>query len=146
MFIATPNTLMPLLSILGYMWQLTDQNMNAKEISRLAASVYDKLRLFIGSFDKIDRALLNAAGAFDKAKTQLYSGRGNAVATPEKMRDLGVSVKKVFPENATTAAERGEAHDGESVLMVEEKRDSTQDLLEEDIGANSSISDTENAK
>ncbi|TVP90617.1 MAG: DNA recombination protein RmuC [Pseudomonadaceae bacterium] len=102
--VATPTTLLTSLNIVRQLWRFEDQNRHTAELAERAARVHDKLRTFLASMDEIGRSLDRAGDAYQKACSQLLSGRGNLVKQVNEFKELGVSVKAELGEQWTDRA------------------------------------------
>jgi len=103
--VATPTTLLTSLNIVRQLWRFEDQNKHTAQLSEKAGKVYDKLRTFVGSLEKLGMALERAKDAYDAAHNQLVSGRGNLIKQANEFRELGVAVKAELPEHIVEEAE-----------------------------------------
>lgn len=97
--VATPTTLLACLTIVRQLWRLENQSRNTLELANTAGKVYDKLRTFLNSLDKIEKGLINAQDAYQEAKKQLLDGRGNLVNLVNGFVELGVTVKNEINED-----------------------------------------------
>ncbi len=96
-YIATPTTLMIALRTAANVWHVEKRNRNADEISRLAGSVYDKVIGFLGNMDQLDRSIENARTAFNRARGQLATGKGNVLVQLERLKEKGARTSKALP-------------------------------------------------
>lgn len=92
--IATPTTLMMALRTINHVWRVETRNRNAEDIALEAGRLYDKLAGFTDTMEKIGKALDSARDAHAKAVGQLSTGRGNALAKAEKIREMGAKTSK----------------------------------------------------
>ncbi len=95
--VVTPSTLLVTLRTIQNIWRYEYQNRNAQEIARRAGQLYDKFVSFVESLDTVGSRIIQAQDAFDKARGQLVSGRGNLVGRTEVLKKLGASTKKSLP-------------------------------------------------
>ena len=112
--VVTPSTLLATLKTIENIWRYERQNKNAQEIVSRAGAIYDKLRLFIESMEKLGKQLDTAQGTYDEAMGRLVRGRGNVISQAARLSDLGVSVKRPMPRTVTERAEMGEEEDGKA--------------------------------
>ena len=118
--IATPTTLIALLKAVSYGWRQEQMADNAQEVSNLAKTLYDRLRVFTGHFDDIGRNLDRALESYNKGVRSLetrvlvtarrFKERG-AIAGDEieilepidkAARVLSLDEGGIFPETLTT--------------------------------------------
>jgi len=95
--LVSPTTLLATLKTVSSLWRLENQNRNAIEIARLGGELYDKFVLFCEDLDEVGHRLEQARNAHEQAKNKLALGRGNALRTIERMRELGLKTKKNLP-------------------------------------------------
>ncbi len=109
--VATPTTLLTSLNIVRQLWRFEDQNKHTAELASRAERFYSKLNNFLLSMQDVGKQLDKAKGSYEKAFSQLYSGKGNLIKQAAEFKDLGVSVQKDLPEELTELAqlEVGEA-------------------------------------
>jgi DNA recombination protein RmuC len=112
--VVTPSTLLATLKTIENIWRYEKQSNNAKAIFQRASLIYDKLRLFVESMEKLGKQMDTAQGTYEEAMTRLVRGKGNVISQVSKFSDLGVSVKKPLPKTITEIAElEGPAADEE---------------------------------
>ncbi|MFA5678828.1 MAG: DNA recombination protein RmuC [Pseudomonas sp.] len=111
--VATPTTLLTSLNIVRQLWRFEDQNRHTAELADRAGRIHDKLRTFLGSMDGIGSSLERASEAYQRACSQLVSGRGNLVKQVNDFKELGVSVKSELGEQWTDRAELELGHDAQ---------------------------------
>lgn len=104
-----PSTLLATLRTINNIWRYEAQNRNALEIARQAGALYDKFVGFIESLDDIGQKIGKARDAYDKARNQLHTGRGNLVRSTEKLKVLGAKAKKALPVDMLDQAGEDEA-------------------------------------
>lgn len=92
--LVTPTTLLATLKTVASIWRQEKQNRNALEIARLGGELYDKFVGFTGDLDEVGKRIEQAKTAHEAARSKLVSGRGNAVRTIERMKELGLKTKK----------------------------------------------------
>ncbi|WP_052063825.1 DNA recombination protein RmuC [Nitrincola sp. A-D6] len=92
--VATPTTLLTSLNIVRQLWRFEDQSRHTAELARRAERFYNKLRIFLDSMQGIGVQLDKAKETYDKAFSQLYSGRGNLIRQAAEFKELGVSVQQ----------------------------------------------------
>ncbi len=103
--VVTPSTLLATLKTIENIWRYEKQSNNAKAIFQRASLIYDKLRLFVESMEKLGKQINTAQGTYEEAMTRLVRGKGNVISQVSKFSDLGVSVKKPLPKTITEIAE-----------------------------------------
>jgi len=103
--LVTPTTLLATLKTIASVWRQEKQTRNAMAIARLGGELYDKFVGFTEDLQQIGTRLDQARSAQEAAINKLSSGRGNAIRTVERMKELGVKTRreldaglKDFPE------------------------------------------------
>ncbi len=97
--ITTPSSLLPVLRTIELLWKIEKRHKNVEHIADLGGQLYDKLVNFSESMITIGTHLGRAQQSYDEAFRRLKDGRGNAIQTAEKLRELGANTSKVFDAN-----------------------------------------------
>lgn len=95
--VATPTTLLTSLNIVRQLWRFEDQSRHTAELAQRAEKFYNKLNSFLTSMQEVGKKLDGARASYDRAFSQLYSGRGNLIKQAAEFKELGVSVQKELP-------------------------------------------------
>lgn len=115
--VATPITLLTSLNIVRQLWRFEDQSKHTAELASRAERFYNKLNTFLGSMQQVGTQLDRAKDTYEKAFSQLYSGRGNLIKQAAEFKELGVSVQRELPEELVERAS----------LELDMNRDSVED-------------------
>ena len=102
--LVSPSTLLFVVRTVAHLWRQEQQNRNAQDIARRGADLYDKLAAFVGDLEEVGRSLDRAQKAWGDAFKRLKTGRGNAIAQAERLRELGVKPTKSFSVQALEGA------------------------------------------
>ncbi len=92
--LVSPSTLLATLKTVASIWQIDQQNSNAREIARQGGALYDKFVLFVEELEKIGKSLDKASDAYHQAMQRLSQGRGNLMSRAEKLQELGATTHK----------------------------------------------------
>ncbi|MCG7544062.1 DNA recombination protein RmuC [Pseudoalteromonas sp. MM17-2] len=103
--VATPTTLLTSLNIVKQLWRFEDQSKHTQELAKRAERFYAKLNSFLVSMDGVGKQLDKAKETYDKAFSQLYSGKGNLIKQANEFKELGVAVQKELPAELREKAE-----------------------------------------
>lgn len=117
--VVTPSTLLATLKTIENIWRYERQNKNAQTIFHKASAIYDKLRLFVESMEKLGKQLDTAQITYDEAMNRLVRGKGNVISQASRFSELGVPVKRPLPRTMTEIAETEDI--GKSREAIEEK-------------------------
>ena len=116
--LVSPTNLLAILRSVETIWRHEKQNKNAEEIARQAGNLHDKFVGLIGSMDSVGRNLDAANVAYEKAYSQLSTGKGNLVSRVHNLEKLGAKTKHTIPAKLTDAA---------GVVAVQSVENSAQD-------------------
>lgn len=95
--VATPTTLLTSLNIIRQLWRYEDQNKHSLELAQKAESVFQKLRTFLESFEKVKKSLEQAQQHYLTAENQLVGGRGNLVKQVNDFKTLAPKIRHKLP-------------------------------------------------
>ncbi|MBQ4279607.1 MAG: DNA recombination protein RmuC [Rikenellaceae bacterium] len=95
--ISSPTNLFALLKIVDDLWKRDSQNRNALAIAEQGAALYDKFVGFAETLGAVGKNIEAAHTNYDKAMSQLKTGKGNLVSRTERLRELGVKASKTLP-------------------------------------------------
>lgn len=92
--LVSPSTLLPTLKTIANLWQAEQQTKNAKEIARVASTLYDQFVLFTETWSEVGLRLRQAQEAYDTSSKRLSDGRGSLIKKADSLRALGVKPAK----------------------------------------------------
>ena len=118
--VVTPTTLLATLRTIENIWRYERQSQNARKIADRASAVYDKLRVFVESMEKMGGQLQTVQTTYDGAMNTLTRGRGNLISQASKFVELGVRVKKELPRTITDQADAGGDDEDATEKAIEE--------------------------
>lgn len=102
--IVTPSNLMAILRTVESIWRRERQARNVDEIARQAGSLHDKFIVFATTLEEVGKKLEGARSQYDKAVSQLSTGKGNLVRRVKALEELGAKTKKKMPETLLEAS------------------------------------------
>jgi DNA recombination protein RmuC len=89
--LVTPSTLMAVIKLVEGIWVFQKRKESADEPFEHGRKLYEKLTNFAQSFMLVGKQIQQAGDAFEQAKGQLSTGKGNAIKLAEDMKKLGVT-------------------------------------------------------
>lgn len=96
--IINPTNLIASLRVVADLWKRDAQSQNAQEIAERGAMLYDKFAGFVESIQEVGLNIEKSQRAYDKAYSQLSTGRGNLIRQAEMLKELGVKPQKELPK------------------------------------------------
>lgn len=92
--LVSPSTLLATLKTVASIWQIDQQNSNAREIARQGGALYDKFVLFVEELEKVGKSIDKASDSYHQAMLRLSQGKGNLISRAEKLQELGAKTHK----------------------------------------------------
>lgn len=89
--LVTPSTLMAVVKLSEGLWTLQKRKESADQIAEAGRKLYEKLANFAQTFVDVGSAIEDSQRAYEKARGQLATGKGNAIGLAEKLKELGVT-------------------------------------------------------
>lgn len=103
--IVSPTTLLATLKTVAGIWSFQRQSENAQEIALAAGRLYDKFVGLTNDIDDVEKNLRRAQDSSAALRSKLSTGRGNLVASVQKLQELGAKNSKSLSEEWTRAQE-----------------------------------------
>ena len=103
--VVTPTTLLATLKTIENIWRYERQNKSAQAIFARASAIYDKLRLFVDSMERLGKQIDTVQVTYEEAMKRLVRGKGNVISQASQFAALGVPIKKPIPPTVTEIAE-----------------------------------------
>ncbi len=97
----SPTNLVAVLKMIESLWKQEYQNRNVLEIAQQGGALYDDFVRLTESLLKLGKKIDEASEHYNDTIQKLSRGRGNLVSRVEKLKILGVKVKKSIPESLT---------------------------------------------
>ena len=96
--LVSPSTLLATLRTVAHLWRIEHRNVNAAEIARRGAMLYDSFALLVDEIEQVGAQLEKAQKAQSSAMRRLTEGgRGSVVLQVEHLRQLGAVGRKQLP-------------------------------------------------
>lgn len=95
--IISPTHLISALRLIEQLWRHDRQTRNAIEIATESGKLYDKFVGFIDDLKQIEKSLISAQNAYEKAFNKLHLGKGNIISKAEKLKEMGAKASKSLP-------------------------------------------------
>lgn len=92
--IISPSNLQITLLIAYNLWQIDRQSRNVEKIVKSATDLYDKVAGMSETFEDIGNQITRLNDTYQKAHSQLYTGKGNVMNRLENLRKMGITPKK----------------------------------------------------
>jgi DNA recombination protein RmuC len=93
--LASPSSLMSILSGQAHSWRLEQFQKNAEEIRILGGQLYDRIATFVDNFSGVGKALEQAVSSYDKAVGSLER---RVLVSARKFRELGATAQPEIAE------------------------------------------------
>ena len=89
----SPTNLIACLKLVVDLWNRDKQDKSAQKIVKQAEKMYEKMVLFVKSFDQLGKQLNHAQESYLKAQNQLKEGRGNVLSQTNHLLKFGIAPK-----------------------------------------------------
>jgi DNA recombination protein RmuC len=99
--IATPSNLIPLLLTVGYGWRQETLAANARKISEIGSSLYDRVAVMARHFVEMGSSLEKSVTSYNKLVGSLES---RVLSAARKFKEFGATAKEDLAELATIDA------------------------------------------
>jgi DNA recombination protein RmuC len=100
----SPTNLIAVLKMIESLWKQEYQNRNVMEIAHQGGSLYDDFVRLSENLIKLGKKIDDASLHYRDTMKKLSEGRGNLVGRVQKLKDLGVKVKKHLPDSLLNRA------------------------------------------
>ncbi len=100
----SPTNLIAVLKMIESLWKQEYQNKNVMEIARQGGSLYDDFVRLSENLIKLGKKMDEASGHYKDTMKKISEGRGNLIGRVEKLKTLGVKVKKSLPDSLLNRA------------------------------------------
>ena len=107
--VSSPTNLFALLKLVDDLWKRNAQNKNTADIVTYGTKLYDQLVAFTASLENVGLSLDKARDAYADAYKRLCTGNDNIVRSGERLRRLGLPVKR--RQSARTLDAAGAEHE-----------------------------------
>lgn len=94
----SPTNLIACLKLIIDLWNRDKQDKSAQKIVKQAEKMYDKIVLFVKSFDQLGKQLHQTQETYLKAQNQLKEGRGNVLSQTNQLLKFGISPKNTLKD------------------------------------------------
>ncbi len=95
--IVAPSSLLMALQLAYNLWQYDRRDKNLDKIVKQAAGLYDKVVNLTETYATLRKNLATLTATVEKGENQLSSGKGSVVKMTDKLREMGVTPKKLLP-------------------------------------------------
>ncbi|MBN2523249.1 MAG: DNA recombination protein RmuC [Bacteroidales bacterium] len=95
----SPTNLIAVLKMIESLWKQEYQNRNVLEIARQGGSLYDDFVRLSENLLKLGKKMDDASQHYKETMKKISEGRGNLIGRVEKLKALGVKVKKSLPNS-----------------------------------------------
>jgi DNA recombination protein RmuC len=88
--LVTPSTLMAVIKLVEGIWTFQKRKESVDEIAEAGRKLYEKLTSFASTFVEVGTVIGKTKEVYEKAYSQLATGKGNVIRLAERMVELGV--------------------------------------------------------
>ena len=103
--LVSTSTLMATMRTVSFIWQQENQKTNVLEIARQSGALYEKFRAFVSDLEAVGKAIEAANKKYEAAQNKLHNGRGNLIASVEKIKKLGAKTNKSISQELLDKSE-----------------------------------------
>lgn len=94
-----PTSLISTIKLVENLWDRNNQEKNIEAFMEEMEKIYDKMRLFLESFEDASAQIQKADSKMQEAKKRLVEGKGNLIDRLAKLNEMGLKPKNNLPQS-----------------------------------------------
>ena len=108
--------MIPALRLVADLWKIDTRNREAQSMAEVCGAIYDKILVFLDTFEDVGSAIKKASEQYGKASAQLSTGKGNVVRRLQLLQQKGIATKNKRQLPKIMDSQSEELPDEENVL------------------------------